>query len=106
MRITPLLITSRDKDGELLGGLGGKMFYDWLSIDLLWVHEAWRGKGHGTSLLLQAESEARARGCKRAWLDTIGEAAMPFYVKNGYGTWGALPDYPPGFTRIFLLKAL
>jgi GNAT superfamily N-acetyltransferase len=106
MNIQPLLLTVRDGAGTLHAGLGGKIFYQWLAVDLLWVAEALRGKGLGTSLLRRAEDEARARGCANVWLDTIGAKSPAFYEKNGYSAWGELPDYPPGHKRTFFRKSL
>ena len=106
MEITPLLVSFRGDDGAMKGGLAGKIFYRWLTIDLLWVEESLRGKGHGRALLETAENEARTRGCTDAWLDTIGNEALGFYKRRGYAPWGELPDYPPGFRRTFFRKAL
>ncbi len=106
MDIQPLLLTIRDGAGKLQAGLGGKIFYQWLTIDLLWVAEELRGQGIGTSLLKKAEEEARMRGCTDAWLDTIGIQALRFYESNGYSRWGELPDYPPGHKRSFFRKSL
>ena len=53
----------------------------------------------------EAEEEARRRGCHHAWVDTQF-GARPFYEKLGYRVFGELPDYPPGYNRSFLQKAL
>ena len=106
MEIVPVTLSFRDAGGALLGGLAGKIFYQWLTIDLLWVAKSLRGQGHGRALLKKAEEDARARGCTDAWVDTIGPQALGFYEKNGYAAWGALPDYPPGQKRTFLRKSL
>ncbi len=106
MTIQPLLLSFRDEKGELLAGLSGKFFYQWLTIDLLWVTENLRGKGYGSSLLQRAEQEARARGSNDAWVDTIGVQSLGFYEKNGYVRWGELPEYPPGHSRTFFRKSL
>lgn len=106
MEILPLVLTVRDDAGVLRAGLAGKIFYHWLTIDLLWVAEDLRGQGLGTSLLKKAEDEAVARGCTDCWLDTIGIPALAFYQRNGYGVWGELPDYPPGHKRTFFRKSL
>jgi GNAT superfamily N-acetyltransferase len=106
MDIRPLLLTIRDGEGTLQAGLGGKIFYQWLTIDLLWVAEALRGRGIGTALLARAEAEARARGCADVWLDTIGTQSLAFYEKNGYAAWGELPNYPRGHKRTFFRKSL
>lgn len=106
MTILPLLVSFRDRDGELMGGLAGKIFYQWLTIDFLWVAENLRGQGYGRALLQKAEEEARSRGCSDCWLDTIGFPALGFYEKHGYVMWGVLSEYPPGHQRTFLRKSL
>jgi hypothetical protein len=53
-----------------------------------------------------AEAEARARGCSGVWLDTLNPDARLFYQKRGYVTFGKLPDYPGGNSRVFLSKRL
>jgi ribosomal protein S18 acetylase RimI-like enzyme len=56
-------------------------------------------------MLLQAEQEAKARGCRGVWLDTYSFQARGFYERLGYAVFGTLDDYPPGQSRIFLHKA-
>jgi hypothetical protein len=52
-----------------------------------------------------AETEGRRRGCSAVWLDTFEFQARPFYEKLGYRLFGTL-DFPAGFKRFFLQKAL
>ena len=75
-------------------------------MELLAVPESMRGQGIGTELMRRAEREAVVRGCRNAWLDTFEFQARPFYEKLGYTCFGELADYPPGFSRYFLRKAL
>ena len=63
-----------------------------------------RGQQIGTRLLLTAETEARARGCLGAWLETFSPMARDFYIRQGYGTFGEIGEYPPGHARYFLCK--
>jgi ribosomal protein S18 acetylase RimI-like enzyme len=56
-------------------------------------------------MLLQAEQEAIARGCRGAWLDTYSFQARGFYERLGYAVFGILNDYPPGQKRIFCTKS-
>jgi GNAT superfamily N-acetyltransferase len=64
------------------------------------------GTGLGRQMLLQAEQEAIARGCRGAWLDTYSFQARRFHERLGYAVFGILNDYPPGQKRIFLHKVL
>lgn len=100
------LVISLTRGGEALGGLWGYTSYGWLYVQLLAVEEAARGQGAGRELLLRAEAEALVRGCHGAWLDTHEFQACGFYERLGYEVFGELADYPPGFARYFLRKAL
>lgn len=100
------LVISLTRGGEALGGLWGYTSYGWLYVQLLAVEEAARGQGAGRELLRRAEAEALARGCHGAWLDTHEFQARGFYERLGYEVFGELADYPPGFARYFLRKAL
>jgi GNAT superfamily N-acetyltransferase len=100
-----LALSVRDTDGAVCGGLWGATAHGWLYTQMLVVPETARGRGLGRDLLLAAEAEARRRGCTRAWVDTQF-GAVAFYERLGYTLFGTLPDYPPGFCRSFLQKAL
>jgi hypothetical protein len=56
--------------------------------------------------MLRAEREAMARRCRNAWLDTFEFQARGFYERLGYSCFGELKDYPKGFSRYFMKKAL
>ena len=96
----------RDSDGEVVGGLLGEIYWGWLHIDVLWVHERFRNGGMGRELMQAAEQEAVRQGCTAAFLDTFSFQALPFYLGLGYEIFGELNDFPPGHGRYFLKKAL
>jgi len=99
----PLAVVART-GGMLIGGLLGYTHWNWLFIQQLWVAESARGNGTGCRLMLTAEGEAVARGCRHAHCDTFAFQALPFYQKLGYAVFGQLEDFPPGHTRYFLQK--
>lgn len=99
-----LVIFVRDEHGNILGGLKGYTYLDWLSISHLWVAENLRGQGIGTRILKMAEAEAVKRGCHHCHLDTFDFQARGFYEKHGYSVFGVLEDYPAGHKRYFLQK--
>jgi len=101
----PLVLALRDASDALVGGLWASTGYGWLYTQMLLVPDSLRGQGVGQRLMREAEEEARRRGCHHAWVDTQF-GARPFYERLGYTVFGELPDYPPGFTRSFLQKAL
>jgi ribosomal protein S18 acetylase RimI-like enzyme len=104
------VLTARDSEGDLVGGLVANTSYGWLLIKSLWVATAYRRQSFGRSLMDHAEERARSIGCHAAWLDTSNPDAMRFYAKLGYTTFGELansPDQcPPGHQRWFMKKAL
>jgi ribosomal protein S18 acetylase RimI-like enzyme len=101
----PLAITVRER-GQIVGGLVARMFLGWLFIELLWVSDQRRQKGLGRSLMQKAESEARKRGIRNAYLDTLSFQAPGFYKKLGYREFGKLNDFPKGHARHWMTKAL
>ncbi len=105
-RHRPLVVHVRDNLNAVIGGLWGHTGYDWLATHLLVVPAGLRGRGIGTELMQRAETEAVARGCHGAWLDTFEFQARGFYERIGYVCFGELPDYPRGFSRYFMKKAL
>ena len=91
---------------EVLGGVIGSTYWDWLYIDLMWIKEELRGCGYGQQLLSLAEDEARKQGAKNVYLDTFSFQALGFYQKYGYQVFGKLNDFPAGHQRYFLTKQL
>lgn len=100
----PLCVAILDGDGKVEGGLYGNIAYDWLAIELLFVPEQLRGSGVGSQLVAEAETQAQARGCIGAWLDTFSFQARGFYEKLGYSLAGSIPDHPVGGARFFMIK--
>lgn len=93
-------------DDEIVGGILGETYWEWLYVDLLWVKDELRGRGFGHRLLTLAEDEARERGARNAYLDTFSFQAPDFYERHGYQVFGELQDFPPGHQRYFLMKKL
>ena len=103
----PLLILLRDTGtGETLGGLHAAWFYNWLYVTMLFVPEALRMLGLGLKLLAAAETYARSQESTGIWLDTYSFQAPGFYERAGFEAFGELPNFPPGYSRIFYRKLL
>lgn len=101
-----LALLVRDDNGEILGGLYGRFFYQWLFIELLSVPEQARGQGMGSKLMQMAEDLAWEKECVGIWLDTFDFQAPQFYKRLGYSELGQIADYPPGHKRFFFQKRL
>ncbi|PZA09498.1 GNAT family N-acetyltransferase [Rhodopseudomonas palustris] len=100
------LVVEDPDTGETIGGLWGRIVYDWLFVELLAVPDTSRRSGLGTELLSRAEQIAKARGCAGVWLDTYQFQAPDFYRKHGYQEFGRIADHPRGSQRLFFLKTL
>ena len=101
-----LVITVRDQDQAIVGGLVGLCYLGWLHVQVLWMQEELRGQGYGNSLLARAEQEAIKQGCRNACLETYSFQAPAFYEKRGYVSFAELPDFPVGNKKHFLRKSL
>ena len=91
-------------DGAVVGGAIGYTAWDWFYVEKVWVDESLRGQGQAARLLAAGEAEARRRGCKGAWLDTLNPAARRVYEREGYVVCGEIPDFTAGQSRLFLQK--
>ena len=94
----------RDGEGEMMAGLSGYTWAGFCEIRFLWVHETQRGRGLGTQLLLAAEREAAARGCRGVTLNSYTFQAPGFYRRHGYAEVGRAEDCPPGQANVFFTK--
>ncbi|RME99112.1 MAG: GNAT family N-acetyltransferase [Chloroflexi bacterium] len=102
--VQPLGIFLRTADGELVGGLVGSTFWDWVEFDDFWIDAEYRGQGFGKSMLRAAEIEGLVRGCIHAHLQTFDFQAREFYKKAGYEVVGQLEDFPHGHIFYWMRK--
>ena len=96
----------RGDAGALLGGVEGGLWGNALHVNVLWVDEALRGRGHAAALMRAAEAHGAAQGAKFAYVETMSFQARPFYEKLGYRVFGELPEIADGETMFFLAKPL
>ena len=104
--VKSLCVFARSQDGEIIGGLSGKTYWQYLEISFLWVSESHRSSGHATHLMELAEAEAVNRGCTQALLDTFSFQALGFYLGLGYKEFGQLQGFAGKHARHYLHKAL
>ena len=102
----PLNLYVEDEHGEIMAGLVAETFGNWLEIEYLFVKEDLRGQGIGSQLLQRAESEAKKRNCRFAFVNTYQFQAPAFYQKHGYQEVFTLKDYPCTGQRHYYQKEL
>ena len=81
-------------------------FGNWLEIEYLFVKEELRRQGIGSKLLQQAETEAKNRNCRFAFVNTYQFQAPDFYKRHGYKEVFALQNYPYTGKRFYYQKDL
>ncbi|HHL2502270.1 TPA: GNAT family N-acetyltransferase [Yersinia enterocolitica] len=79
-----LCVFYKNDAGKILGGITGQSYWGVLMINYFWVDENMRGKRIGDRLITMAETEAKARGCKKIILNTFKFQAPGLYAKKGY----------------------
>jgi GNAT superfamily N-acetyltransferase len=99
-------LNAKDAQGKLLGGIRAFVFLHWLQLEVLFVHEAGRGQGLGSQLLLEAESQARALGAHHAYVTTFEWQAPAFYLKHGYTEQSRIERYAGPYYLMTLTKPL
>ena len=102
----PLNLYVEDDSGQVMAGLVAETFGNWLEIEYLFVKEDLRGQGIGSQLLQQAESEAKKKNCRFAFVNTYQFQAPSFYQKHGYKEVFTLKDYPYTGQRHYYQKEL
>ena len=101
-----LVISLRNADGIVTGGLSGHTARGWLYTSLLFISEDMRGQGLGPRLLAMAEDEARKRGCKGAYIDTMNPDALAIYQACGYEIFGQIEGFTDTTALTYLKKSL
>ena len=96
----------RDDKGEIVGGILGNIWGDWMYAKFVWVDRPFRGKGYASRLMMTAEEYALKRSCKSAFLGTFSFQARPLYEKLGYCVFGEQTNYPKGHHLYYLAKRL
>lgn len=60
--VKSLCVFDRLASGEIVGGLTGKTYWNYLDIAFLWVADVYRNEGRATAIVKAAENEAIQRG--------------------------------------------
>lgn len=103
---TKFAVFAKDDNGKVLGGVRACAFWNYCTIELLWISEETRGSGVGRKLMEAAEKFAFEKGFNFVRTETLSFQARPFYEKLGYKVFGELPNHPEGHTTYCLVKEL
>lgn len=92
------------EEGRFVGGVVVNVHWHWLHVDMLFVHDAFRGRGVGQQLLRAAERYAKSLSCRGAYL-ALSFQAPGFYAKQGYTGLATLDNFLPGdHHKVYLYK--
>ena len=96
----------RDVHQRVVAGISAAIWGGCCQFHTLWVGDSLRGRGLGRALLIEAEAEARRRGCRLVMGLTYDVLTAGFFEPFGYQTVGVIEDCPSGTTTRWIRKEL
>ena len=96
--------TAENEEGEIIGVVTGKAYYDEVHVDDLIIDENYRRKGIGRELIRTIEDAYRDKGYSFITLSTFGFQAPDFYKKLGYQIEFIRENKDPRLNKIFMKK--
>jgi GNAT superfamily N-acetyltransferase len=96
----------RSADGIAIGGANGWSWGETCYVRNFFIPAHLRGRGLGTQLMADVETEARKRGCRQIMLETHSFQAPGFYQKLGFAVTGRVEHYPIGHSYLTMIKRL
>lgn len=94
----PFALTAYEGE-RLIGSIIGKIYSNWLHLELVWVDEPHRGKGIGRTLLKRSMDAAKERNLAGIEVWTQSWQAPEFYLRSGFEEYAVLEDFLPGHKR-------
>ena len=95
-----------EEDGNILGVITGRAYYNEVHIGDLIVASSVRKGGIGSKLVRAVEDNYRGNGYDKITLTTFGFQAPEFYKKLGYEIEFVREDKDPKLSKYFLAKQL
>ena len=95
-----------EEDGNILGVITGRAYYNEVHIGDLIVASSVRKGGIGSKLVRAVEDNYRGKGYDKITLTTFGFQAPEFYKKLGYEVEFVREDKDPKLSKFFLAKQL
>lgn len=97
---------AKDEDGQIMGVITGRSYYDEVHIVDLIVNRNCRRSGLGSRLVKTVEESFLNRGYKVITLTTFGFQAPEFYKKLGYKLEFVRENSDPKISKYFFRKEL
>ena len=101
----PFSVLARSQD-RVVGALIGKIFFNWLDAELVWIERPFRRSGIGQAVLRKAEEKARGLNLTGIYLWSQSWQAPDFYRKLGFEQLAEFGNFPPGHKRLGFRKYL
>ncbi|MBU5314034.1 GNAT family N-acetyltransferase [Tissierella carlieri] len=95
-----------NENGECIAGIVASRDMDCITVDYLFVDDAYRKNGYGSELLIHLEEQAIRLHVKRIILNTFGFQAPAFYEKQGYQLFGKIEPCFSDYGQYFFKKEL
>lgn len=97
-------IVAENDDGQVIGAITGRAYYNEVHIGDLIIDENYRGNDIGTKLVRAVEDAYRGKGYTKITLTTFGFQAPDFYRKLGYSLEFVREDPDPKLSKYFFCK--
>ena len=97
---------AEDTNGNIIGSITGRAYYNEVHIGDLIVDKACRGNGLGSRLVSTVEDDYRKKGYAFVTLTTFGFQAPEFYRKLGYRIEFVRQNENPDLNKYFFRKDL
>src|SRR5262249_23176492 len=94
----------RDEHHRVLAGASATTWGSCCQVHALWVDETLRDRGVARALMVEAEAEARRRGCRLVMGLTYEALTRDFYDRLGYRVVGRIEHCPTGTTTKWYCK--
>ena len=97
---------AENDEGEIIGVITGRAYYNEVHIGDLIVSGTCRGSGIGSALVHAVEDAYKDAGYDKITLTTFGFQAPEFYKKLGYEVEFIREDNNPQLRKYFLIKII